>query len=243
MASTTETGHAKNVINFESLITNVISFGTMYNPSKTNLKIPALNTLLTNAKVELKNVSLKSIAYNNATNARQLLYEPLKPLGTRLINALKATDASELLIKDAKTINAKLQGKRIKAIAVPTDPNAPIPITISVSQQSYDLQSDNLSKFIDLLKSEPSFIPNENDLKLVTLNNTLNNMKTANVQVIETFTDISNSRNSRNKMFYKEKTGLCDVAQDVKNYVKSIYGATSSEYKQISKIKFTIPRM
>jgi hypothetical protein len=35
---------------------------------------------------------------------------------------------------------------------------------------------------------------------------------------------------------------MYDIVSDAKNYVKSLYGATAPEYKQISKLKFTKPR-
>ncbi|MBI4929199.1 MAG: hypothetical protein HY841_00430, partial [Bacteroidetes bacterium] len=50
MASTTETGHAKNVANFEDLISFCTGYGTSYNPSKAGIKLPALNTQFTGAK-------------------------------------------------------------------------------------------------------------------------------------------------------------------------------------------------
>jgi hypothetical protein len=42
MASTSETGHAKNVANFQDLISFVTSYGATYNPSKNGLKLPQL---------------------------------------------------------------------------------------------------------------------------------------------------------------------------------------------------------
>ena len=53
------------------------------------------------------------------------------------------------------------------------------------------------------------------------------------------YTNVSNARIVRDKGLYTEKTGLVDTANEVKDYVKSIFGYTSPEYKQISKIKFT----
>lgn len=53
-----ETGHAKNVANFEQLINYCIGYGTAFNPSKAAIKIPALQTLLANAKQSLTNVAL-----------------------------------------------------------------------------------------------------------------------------------------------------------------------------------------
>ena len=44
MASTTETGHAKNVANFEDLISFCTGYGAPYNPSKASIKLAALGT-------------------------------------------------------------------------------------------------------------------------------------------------------------------------------------------------------
>ncbi len=44
MASTTETGHAKNVATFEDLISFCTGYGATHNPSKAALKRPALTT-------------------------------------------------------------------------------------------------------------------------------------------------------------------------------------------------------
>jgi hypothetical protein len=43
---------------------------------------------------------------------------------------------------------------------------------------------------------------------------------------------------TRNIKLYSPETGIVDTAQTVKNYVKSVFGATSPQYKQISKLIF-----
>ena len=45
MATNSDISFAKNVTNFEALISIVTSFGAAYNPSKDSLKIPALKSL------------------------------------------------------------------------------------------------------------------------------------------------------------------------------------------------------
>ncbi|HQW16595.1 MAG: hypothetical protein JNK36_01820 [Bacteroidia bacterium] len=47
MASTSETGHAKNVANLEDMISFCTDYGGTYNPSKAATQIPLLNTLRT----------------------------------------------------------------------------------------------------------------------------------------------------------------------------------------------------
>lgn len=112
MPITSETGHAKNVANFEDLISFCNGYGSSYNPSKIALKIQALQTQFTDAKNAINVVKSTQTAFNNATNKRIEAFKPLKTLATKIINALDATDASAQTVKDAKTINRKIQGQR-----------------------------------------------------------------------------------------------------------------------------------
>jgi hypothetical protein len=250
MASTSETGHDKNVANFENLISFCVGYGVTYNPSKNSLKVPQLQTQLASCKVNITSVTNATIAFNNATNARMAAFAGLKVLSTRLVNALDVTNASNDLVKDAKTINAKIQGSKLtkadagknaKTIAI--DPNTPVaetPKTISSSQQSYSSLIEHFAKMIALLSTEPTYLPNENELKIVTLNTQLTNLKNTNTAVINAYTTVSNSRIARNQSLYNLVNGLCATAKEVKAYVKSVFGATSPQYKQVSGIEFKI---
>ncbi len=51
-------------------------------------------------------------------------------------------------------------------------------------------------------------------------------MKTANTAVITATTNFNGARINRNDLLYKASIGLVDVAQECKNYVKSVFGAT-----------------
>lgn len=251
MASNSETGHAKNVANFEDLISFCNGYGGSYNPSKVAIQLPSLNALHTTAKVTITTVNTANTAFINATNARQIIFNPIKPLATRIVNALAATDASDELIEDAKTINRKIQGARKgnggKKEEPPVPPVPPLPIPpipgddkqISVSQQSYDSLIENFKKLIELVASEPTYTPNEPDLQAATLSGLTTTMENTNTAVVNATTNLSNGRIARNKTLYQDKTGLYDIAQEVKKYVKSVFGASSPEYKQVSKIKFT----
>jgi hypothetical protein len=63
-------------------------------------------------------------------------------------------------------------------------------------------------------------------------------MTAKNTALATAFTAISNSRIARDKVLYKETTGLVDTAKAVKLYIKSIFGARSAEYAQVSVIEF-----
>ncbi|MBP6432451.1 MAG: hypothetical protein KA319_11860 [Ferruginibacter sp.] len=240
MPSTSETGHAKNVAHFQNLISFCTSYGSAYNPSKDALKITNLQTQFTNAQNALQAVKTTQTAFNNATNSRMQAFKPLKSLGTKVINSLDATDAIPATVKDAKTINKKLQGQRAtpKADAPVGDNAAPVDKTISTSQQSYDQQVEHFSKLIELLLTDSNYTPNEAELALDGLQTKLAQLKEANTAVVDTYTNFSNSLITRNSALYNPLTGLVNTALDIKKYIKSVYGALSPQYKQVSGLEF-----
>ena len=245
MASTTETGHANNVANFESLITSATVFGASYNPSKDSIKLPALQTLLTASKESLNALNIAQSAYSNAVAARESAFEPFSKLVTRVNNALKASDTTVQVDESAQTIVRKLQGKRASAKLTDEDKKAleaegKEVNQISVAQLSYDSKLENLDKLIMLLTSVPLYNPNEEDLKVESLMTLYNEFKALNNDVLTATVQLSNARISRNDILYKPLTGLVDIAFDAKVYIKSVFGATSPQFKQVSKLSFTI---
>ena len=240
MSSTIETGHAKNVATFEDLISFCTGYSTSYNPTKNAIKLAALNLQLSATAASLQAVKTAKTAYDNATNARELAFKPLKSLATKVVNALAATDAAQPTIADARSINTKLQGRRAKATPKPEPgtENDPPAKTASVSQQSFDKLIDHFSQLIVTLTAEPKYVPNENELKIVSLNILLTDLKAKNTVAINATTALSNARIARDRLLYAEGTGLADTALAVKQYVKSLFGATSPQYKQVSGLKF-----
>lgn len=99
MASTTETGHAKNVSNFDELISFATGYGATFNPSKASIKLPALQAQSTASKSAVSAVNAALSAYSNAVAAREVAFEPLSKLSTRILNALKATDTTFTIFK------------------------------------------------------------------------------------------------------------------------------------------------
>jgi hypothetical protein len=193
MASTTETGHAKNVANFEDLISFCTGYGASYNPSKAAIALAALSTLRTNALAALANINALLPANTNAVNAREAAFSPLSKLITRVVNAADASDVSKQVKADVKTIARKLQGKRAtpKNDAPAPNPIAPVEETtknISASQMSFDQRIENLDKLIQLLAAQPAYIPNEPELSVAGLTTTLNTMRTTNTTAVNAYT-------------------------------------------------------
>ena len=243
MASTSEVGHAKNVANFQDLIEFVTGYGATYNPSKSSLKLAQLVALKATAEAKLTDVISKNTNYNNKVNERMVAFSNLKSLSTRLVNALQTTDATTQTINDAKTFNRKMQGKKASASQTPTDPNAPAPTTISTSQQSYDQLIQHLTGLKSVLEEEPSYTPNETDLQVATIDAKIADLTAKNTAVSTAYTNISNSRISRNETLYTSDNGIFETASEVKKYIKSVFGASSPQYNQVSGIKFSKPKL
>ena len=115
MATNSDASLAKNVTNFETLISIVTSLGATYNPSKDSLKLPALQTLLTAANESTITFKDAESARSTAVDNRQLAFEPISRLFTRVNNALKASNSTVQADETARTIFRKLQGKRASA--------------------------------------------------------------------------------------------------------------------------------
>ncbi|MGD9581027.1 MAG: hypothetical protein AB7V50_06615 [Vampirovibrionia bacterium] len=209
MASTSETGHAKNVANFEKLVAETSAFGETFNPSKATLKLTALNTQLATARAAIAAVNSAEPAYKNAVSARDAAFAPLGKLITRINNALKASDTTTQEDESALTLVRKLQGRRATAKKTEDEKKAAAAegkeiVEISSSQMSFDSRLDNFDKLIKLLSSIPAYAPNEADLKVEALTALYNDLKAKNMAVINAETPLSTARIARNDVLYKQ---------------------------------------
>lgn len=244
MATQSDSGHAKIVANFEKLITNVTSFGRNYIPSRDALKPEALNAQLTTAKAAIESVNTVEAVFKNAKSARDILFEPFNKLVTRIGNALKASATPVQVDESARFLLRKLQGKRATPKKSDEEKEAAKAegkeiVEYSSSQLSFDNRLDNFDKLIKLLASVPEYAPNETELKVESLTTLYNDMYAKNKAVVSATASLNNARINRDLTLYAPLTGVVDISVDVKNYVKSAFGATSPQYKEISGLLFS----
>ena len=237
MPSTSEVGHAKNVANLQKLTEQVITF-TNYNPPVENLKIVNLQALYTAASIKLTDVEDKRHANKNAITLRQSAFENLKSTSTKIINHLEILGLPQGTIDQAKSLNRIIQGGQKKTTTPPDENVQPAP-TVSISRQSYTQQAENFGILLQLLATIPSYAPNEDDLKLVNLNAYKDSLVSSTQSVDQTEAELNTKLIERDNLLYADGTGLYSIAQKVKKYVKSLYGATSPEYANVSNIQFT----
>lgn len=243
MTTFSEKGHARNVANLGTLISFATGFGADYNPSKKEISLAALNALRDEAGKDLALVNTHFANWVVAVQAQQTQFARLNIRLTRIINAVANSEVLPAVITTAKALNRKLQGSgsrkaRELALAEGNNTAEEATKTISTSRQSHESRIENLERLVQLLSEQPGYAPNEPDLNLSALQSLLADFKARNEAVKNAWMMLSNARISRNNRFYQAESGLVELAADVKRYVKSLYGAGTPQFKQVSSLSF-----
>lgn len=237
MSSTSEVGHAKNVANLQKITQQVTTY-SLYNPPIENIALANLQTLYTTATAKLAEVEDKRNANKNAIIIRQTAFENLKSTCTKIVNLLEILGLPQGTLDQARSMNRAIQGSS-KKTTTPPEKGKEASKTASTSRQSFTQQAENFGILLQLLATIPGYTPNEEDLKLNNLTTYHASLMSATQAVDQTEAELNTKLIERDKILYAEGAGLYTIAQNIKKYVKSLYGATSPEYTNVSAIEFT----
>lgn len=254
--SKSETGHFKNLMNFEDLLARFNALMGRYNPARPELQLGSLQQLFQEAQMVMERLTTASTMNDTATNTRADLFDKLGPTTTSVVNYLIAGGASAKTIEDAKGFQRKMQG--VRAGKKGTEPDAPTEETDaaamandgtekditeedktrSAAQLSYDLKIEHFSKLLSLAQNEPTFQPREEELQIGALQNFLQQLRMANTAKAYADAELEAARRERTRVFYHPETGLVARALQAKAYAKAVLGASSEDYKHIHRINF-----
>jgi len=245
MAARSEISHEKNVANFDVLIAFVLSKLAVFKPSKSSIQLPSLQYVSQNAKNAMKLVFDAFSVNSSAIAARKVAFAPFSKLITRVINSLESTDTSSVVDDQVRTIIRKLRGTRATPKKTAEEKKAleaegKVVNENSNAQLGFDDRVANFDKLISMLASIPLYAPNEPELQVAGLTAYYNNLKTLNDAVVSTHQSFDDALLVRHEILYQKNTGLVDLGMDTKSYLRSLFGASSPEYKQISKLRFTV---
>lgn len=237
MAKQYETGHAINLSNFMVLVSLITEYGETYNPVNENLTVANM-TLKWTAVNDMQNAYLLAKDNTNLPiDERELKFEKLNKLARRTVSLYESTHAIKQAVADAKSFLKKITGSNVKVKKL-EDGITPDPKYISNSHQSFVQKMANFAELINIYKNDTNYASNEDDLKITSLETVLSDLKTANDTVVSADVHATKLRNIRNHGLYDIDTGLVDIAQACKKYVKGLFGAGSPEAKAVAKIKF-----
>jgi len=243
MNKNSASGPGTNVTNLKTLIAIISGFGDRYNPINVLISLVALKALYLRGLSAVNAVDAVQPANTNAINVRTEAFDLLDKLTTRIGNAFKAIVSNKQSRDHVRSMILLIQRGRVnpKKEQPPVDDPTAEPGTVreNTSHKSgYDKQLENFYKLIQYLASFPVYTPNEADLTVDALTAFYNELTGKNQVVVETQTQLDIARRVRENVLDKPGTGLIQVCNNSKNYISSVFGPRSAEYKQVSKLKF-----
>lgn len=238
MASTSETGHAKNIANLNKLNTFAVGLGALYNPSNPVIYLLNLQLVYTTAAADQKKVNINIAPYSNAVDARELVFMPLNKQLTKLRKIFISTEGvGPLQIEDFMTIIRKLKGARKSPKSKPLTEEE-IVAQHSTSQLSYDQRTNSMDLLISFLENTPNYHPNEAEFTIDTYQNKMQEMLDSTDLVNQKYTILNSARAVRNNTLYISEDCLVDIAIKAKAYLLGILPTNSVVYKAILKLQF-----
>src|SRR5436190_11027437 len=112
--------HVKNVQAFGKLTGICTGYVGQDNTGQQNLQVEALVALINHAQQTLSEVNEAQTAYDNITNTRELGFEGVRKLSSRIFSVLKSCGAHALTIDDARVSMRKLQGSKSSKLVAST---------------------------------------------------------------------------------------------------------------------------
>ena len=241
--STDQTGHEQNVVNLGIILSSVSTFKELYNPPQEELTIDGLTQIKSDGEKANAAVTSAENIFKNSISARTTSFDHLDFFITRVINALRISRAPEQTILQAENIVRELRGKRATpkpAAAKGVSDNETTTGTrqMTLHNSNMDRKIENFNKLVQFLSGVAEYKPNEADISMKGLITRLAELKSLTAGYTAANAALDAARLERNSVLYSKTTGLVDVAMDVKLYVKSVFGARSPQYKEISNIVF-----
>jgi hypothetical protein len=239
----TEAGDQKLLGNYRKLI-DLVTADANYNPANADITKPSLAAHYTGSVAALDDVAAKNAPNKMATSDRQAAYDPLSGLMRRSFNMLKASGASKGVLEDAQTHLRKVTGARKspKKKADPATPPAEDDKQHSASQMSFDNRRGNVAAYVAILANVPSYNPNENELKVSSLQALVSDLDAKNNAVSAAYVPLSRARGVRDGILYLNDDSVVNRAALVKAYVQAAFGRDSQLFKQIKGLDFRRPK-
>ena len=242
-----ETGHAKNVANFETVILALEPLGASYNPTQPLIALAALQSRLAAVKAAVNAVNATATTATLAVDDRENAFADIGIFSNAVGKAAAVAVNDAAFNEDMQTLTRLISGRRAKSkpAANPENPENPEnpaaaepPAAHSVSHRSYDNLEANFGKVIELLQARDDYAPNEDEFKTDALEAKQAAMQTANTAAKTASIAADNSRAARDALLYDEETGILALVALIKKYLDYAFGKSSAVYQQISALKF-----
>lgn len=230
-----------NLANLRTLVTHCTYLGTGYNPANTDLTLTAVNALAAACQTAQNDLVNALPVLKDEMGARAVAFKTMMPLLTRILAAHATSSTNEALKEMAKSIVREMRGKRVKALPKTTD-GEPSEEAMSAVNVGFENRAADFARLVAVLNSDSEYKSNQPALTKAALATLLTQLQEANAAVRNAQAPVDMARTARNAKFYTGEKNLVDTALLMKQELKSMYGTTGPQYKQVSGLKFTRPK-
>jgi hypothetical protein len=235
MASSSETGHNKNVANFSTAYQILQEMGLLYNPSNAKIQLVNLDPFRTSLQVTITDLNNKKPIYKNAVSAREFSISPLGKLMTKSLNYAKSLDISTTDKENIANQAKKVRGDQKPKTVNPENTEADF---ISTSQMSYDSRIANLQAYTNQLVSHTEYAPNETEIQIASFQTLHTTLVTLSQALNSAGNALITARKNRNAILYSNDTNVIQLIKDIKAYLKSLGEPGKPYYNAIVKLQF-----
>jgi cell pole-organizing protein PopZ len=237
-----------NLQSFEKLLGICTRYGGKYNPGRPNLRVENLSDMRNEAREKILQVSVAKTNYESAQNDREHAFADIRLLASRVYAELKSSGASPQTVADAALMVRKIKGKTgtkkpsaAASAASPesSDTSGKTVVNRARNGKRFGYITADFEKLLQTLIAEAAYQPANPELQVNTLQEKLAQLRSANAEVVSTFSAWVLSRNDRYSFFYLGSTSLHSTAMAVKEQMKATFGNKSEATKDALKVRFT----
>jgi len=238
-----ETGHNKNVANFEATIIILTGLGAVYNPGQALILLAALQDKLEGAKAVLDELDTAQADKTIKVDAAQAEFKDLDKYVVNIKRTAEVEINDAALTRDLQSLVNKFtsQGSRAAAVAGRSSPpniEAAPPRGRSTSQRSRDNQIAHLADIVALLKTRSDFNPNDAEFKISSIEAKIASLTAKNNALKTAEAVLGNLQDARNYVLYDPETGVLKLSKLIKTQLARKPGKESAAYQQVNALEF-----
>jgi hypothetical protein len=233
---------AVNLGCFQTLATALKGFGNIYAPAAASITVVEVDKRVLAAQKAATDFNVKHAAWRKAIDDRKTAYKPLRKYCTRMLRAFKAlvkdAEAVETLVASKKKLDGTRIGKKTDTDVPSLGNDVQQPGGGTIAQTGFQDLANTFEQMMELAALHQSYVPNETDLQISGMQKLLADLRAANLKATEALNDLTLARHKRNEIHFFAPDSIWRTGRDAKDYVISLFGIESPEYKQIRGLRF-----
>ena len=240
-----ETGHTKNVANFETTTIILTNLGAEYTPPQDLILLPELQTFLGASQTALGEIDTAQAAKTIAVDEVQAEFKDLDKYVVNIKRQAQVEVNEPAFTADLQTLVNKFAPPGRKT-GVPDDLSTPdideSRTAQSQSQRSRDNQVAHLADISALLKTKSDYKAVGTPYNIPTIDAKIASLTAKNNAARNTIAQLGNKLNARDALIYNDNTGILARIKLIKTYLALKFGKDSAAYQQINALEFRKPR-